>query len=62
MRHLTKVELKTIRIEEEMLRGNINRMCVCDDTDELTYNCLVAIKRLIKIMSINEKRFKDVNK
>ena len=34
-RYLTDNELNRIRNEKDMLNGNINRMCVVDDSDEL---------------------------
>ena len=56
MRRLTKDELQRIQIEEDMLKGNINRMCVTDDIDELNSMVKYAMKRIQKIFDVNLER------
>ena len=48
--------------ELDMLKGNINRMCVTDSRDELMTMYAWANKRLNSIMTMNEERLKDVAK
>ena len=55
-RRQTKEDLRKIKIEEDMLQGNINRMCVCEDMDELIAQHQNAIRRLNNIMIINKER------
>ena len=43
-------------IEIDMLRGNINRMCVADDCEELDDMTLWAIKRICTLRDLNKKR------
>ena len=56
-RYLNDVELAKIRVEEDLLKGNINRMCVCDDYLELLHNFYFASSRLHTIFKINSKKF-----
>lgn len=56
-RFLYDDELKEIDIEKDLLQGNINRMCVSDDLQELYFNCKFAINRILSICSIVEKKF-----
>ena len=42
-----------------MLKGNINRMCVCDDIKELEDMYNFATKRLFRIYRINLDKFID---
>lgn len=58
-RILTADELNRIRDEEDMLKGNINRMCVCDDIKELEDMYSWATKRLFRIYRINLDKFID---
>lgn len=58
-RILNDDELKKIDIEENMLQGNINRMCVSDDLEELYFNCKVAINRILYICSVVENKFDE---
>ena len=43
-------------IEVEMLKGNINRMCITDDVEELKTMFDFAVERLINIRNYNFKR------
>ena len=58
-RYLTDDELNRIRNEEDMLKGNINRMCICDDIKELEDMYNWATKRLFRIYRINLDKFVD---
>lgn len=42
--------------EIDMLKGNINRMCVTDDFDELWDMTSFAIRRILNLYEINKKR------
>ena len=59
MRKQTKEDLQKIQIEEDMLKGNINRMCVTDDWDELESMTKFAIERVKKIALINYDRLAE---
>ena len=50
-------DYKKIQIEDDMLRGNICRMCVTKDEQELNIMCIHAIRRVLNILDINRKRF-----
>ena len=56
---MTPEQSKAIDIEIDMLRGNINRMCVTDDEDELAYMRDVAIRRIQKIHLINFNKLEE---
>ena len=56
---MTEEQRKAIDIENEMLKGNINRMCVTDDEDELAYMRDVAIRRIQKIHLINSIKLEE---
>jgi len=56
-RYLTKDELNRIRNEEDMLKGNINRMCVTDSLKELFSMYDFALKRISNIYNINLEKF-----
>ena len=58
-RYLTNDELNIIRHEEDMLKGNINRMCVSDDSDELVEMYRFARLRIQKIFDICLDKFID---
>ena len=58
-RYLNNEELKKIDIEKNYINGNINRMCVSDDCEELYYNCKVAINRILYICSVVENKFDE---
>lgn len=45
--------------ELDMLRGNINRMCVCEEKEELYIQFYWATRRCAKILDICEKRFEQ---
>ena len=53
MRSLTRDELQKIWNEEDMLKGNINRMCVTDDMEEFERMFEFAKKRILTIYTIN---------
>ena len=59
MRKQTREDLQKIQIEEDMLKGNINRMCVTDDLDELESMAEYAIDRIKKIWRINYERLTE---
>lgn len=59
MRSLTKDELQKIWNEEDMLKGNINRMCVTDDMEEFERMFEFAKKRILTIYTINLFRLRD---
>ena len=56
-RYLTNDELNMIQIEEDMLKGNINRMCVTDSLKELFSMYNFALKRISNIYNINLEKF-----
>lgn len=56
------MDRKKLDNELDMLKGNINRMCVTDSRDELMTMYAWANKRLNCIMTMNEERLKDVAK
>ena len=62
MRSLTEEELQKIRVQEDLLQGNINRMCVTKSLSELDNMAFYARKRIETIQSINHKRFKEEDK
>lgn len=58
-RYLTDDELNRIQNEEDMLKGNINRMCVSDDSEELVEMYRFARLRIQKIFDICLEKFID---
>ena len=56
------MDRQKLDIELDMLKGNINRMCVTDSRDELMMMYAWANKRLNSIMAMNEERLKEVSK
>ena len=62
MRYLTEQERRRIENECDMLKGNINRMCVTDDIKELYKQADFAVRRIFKIENIAVSRFADQNK
>lgn len=56
-RYLTNDELNKIHIECDMLKGNINRMCVSDDVDELINMYLYANHRIQTIFNTCMHKF-----
>lgn len=56
-RYLTDNELNKIHVEKDMLIGNINRMCVSDDVDELINMYLYANHRIQTIFDICMHKF-----
>lgn len=59
-RNLTDAELRIISNHKDMLKGNINRMCVSDDIEELIKMYQVAILRIDKICDICMSRYTNV--
>ena len=55
-RHLTNDELNRIWNEEDMLKGNINRMCVTDSLKELFKMYDMSLKRISRIYNTNLDR------
>lgn len=53
------MEIDNIYGEVDMLKGNINRMCVTDDVEELNRMYLIANKRLSVIYTFNYKKIDD---
>ena len=62
MRYLTEQERRLIENECDMLKGNINRMCVTDNIEELYKQSDFARHRILKIENIAKSRFADQNK
>lgn len=62
MRYLTEQERRCVENEFDMLKGNINRMCVTDDIKELYKQADFAVRRIFKIENIAVSRFADQNK
>lgn len=58
IKNLTKEELNKIYEAEDMLKGNINRMCVTDDLIEFARMYYFAKKRIDTIFEINFERIK----
>ena len=55
-RYLTNDELNRIHNEEDMLKGNINRMCVTDSLKELFKMYDMSLKRISRIYNTNLDR------
>ena len=55
---LTQNQQKELDIQIDMLHGNINRMCVTNDVDELNSMYDYAKKRLVTILLANVERLK----
>lgn len=62
MYYLTGQERRCIEYEFDMLKGNIYRMCVTDDIEELYKQADFAVRRIFKIENIAMSRFADQNK
>lgn len=62
MRYLTEQERKCIENEFDMVKGNINRMCVTDNIKEVYKQADFAVRRIFKIENIVMSRFADQNK
>ncbi len=56
---LSKQQKQELDVQLDMLNGNINRMCVTDDVDELNSMYGYAKKRLLIIMLTNVERIKN---
>lgn len=56
MRRLNEEELKKVYFAEDMLKGNINRMCTTHEVSEFVINYNHALDYINQIRSINVKR------
>lgn len=59
MRKQTAKDLAEIREQEDMLKGNINRMCVTKDMTEYIKQKNLAIYRIGVIADINYRRLTE---
>ena len=59
MRKQTQDDLKKIDEQRDLLRGNINRMCVTDSLEELRDMNRWAKARINQITSINYRRLTE---
>lgn len=59
MYYLTGQERRYIEYEIDMLKGNIYRMCVTDDIEDLYKQADFARHRILKIENIAKNRFID---
>lgn len=59
MRKQTAKDLAEIREQEDMLKGNINRMCVTKDMTEWIKQKNLAIYRIGVIADINYRRLTE---
>ena len=59
MRKQTQEDLNKIYHQEDMLKGNINRMCVTDNITELYRMAHFAYRRITAILEINEDRLTE---
>ena len=59
MRKQTREDLAEIREQEELLKGNINRMCVTDSLQELIEQKSFAEFRIARILAINLSRLTE---
>lgn len=62
MYYLTGQERRCIEYEFYMLKGNIYRMCVTDDIEELYKQADFARHRILKIENIAKSRLADQTK
>ena len=53
------MDMKKIYFLTDSLKGNVSRMCVCEDFQELVSMREWAIKRINAIYSLNEERLKQ---
>lgn len=56
-RSLTQNEINEIRNLSDMLKGNINRMCVTDDLVDLYDNARYAFEKITRLIDIASDRF-----
>lgn len=54
--------IKEMNFVRDMLEGNLNRMSVTDDMEELEDMYSFAKKRIEKIYTINKERLEETNK
>ena len=62
MKRLSEAQRKALKIETDMLQGNINRMCVCDTREELDSMWKYAKSKIDRIYILNQQRFEDKKK
>lgn len=53
---MNEIERKKLMIECDMLEGNINRMMITDNFEELEGMFIVAVHRLVTIYDKNKQR------
>ncbi len=51
---------RKLKIQKDMLEGNINRMFITDDMDEMDVMYETAVQRLNAIYEGNKKRLEEV--
>lgn len=59
MRKQTEKDLYIVRSEKDFLEGNINRMCVTDDLEELIHMKEYALNRIEHIYQVNYERLTE---
>lgn len=59
MRGLNEEELKRVYFAEDMLKGNINRMCITDDPFEFSSAYQYAQANLNEIFNISRRRLHE---
>lgn len=62
MYYLTGQERRCIEYQFDMLKGNVYRMCVTDDIEELYKQADFARHRILKIENLAKSRFSDQTK
>lgn len=58
-KYFTDEQYRRISMEEDLLKGNINRMCVADDEKECAMMHYYAIKRINIIFKTAMERFEN---
>lgn len=58
-KYFTDKQYRRICMEEDLLRGNINRMCVADDMQECAMMHYYAIQRINIIFKTAMTRFEE---
>ena len=53
------MDCKDFNIEFDMLKGNMARVCVSDDAEEISANVDYAIKRLLDIKTYRLNQMKE---
>lgn len=60
-KYLTNKQLQKVRMEDDLLKGNINRMCVANDAHECAMMHYYAIERINIIFKTAMTRFEEDN-